>query len=72
MKVYPGYKFCIRVSGREYTNQECLEWLIENMDEDLWSAITGVMAFTTDYRFCNSEDAMLFKLRFGGYDIGRI
>jgi hypothetical protein len=42
---------------------------MENVKEETWSAVTGVTPLTTDYRFCNAEDALAFKLRFGGYDI---
>jgi hypothetical protein len=71
MKSYAGYKFCIRISGREFPYHDCLAWLMQNIDNEDWSATTGITAFTTDYRFCNPEDAMLFKLRFGGHDIRR-
>jgi len=68
MKSYQGYKFCIRIIGMK-TPYTCIAWLMENVKEETWSAVNGVTPLTTDYRFCNAEDALAFKLRFGGYDI---
>lgn len=69
MKSYPGYKFCIRIIGMEPSYHTCIAWLMGNVKEETWSAVNGVTSITTDYRFCNAEDALAFKLRFGGYDI---